>query len=130
VFPARGSVISIGSVALSTRHCRQAVELRSLSLFGGAITASAVATGVGRKGSVSTSVRGLRVDGRRVPHAAHRVRVGRWGFLALGRGRAALMVRLVKRHAGLPAGADVVVAFAAPPRASFADGGACPRTGR
>jgi murein DD-endopeptidase MepM/ murein hydrolase activator NlpD len=79
-----------------------------------------VAIRVDRKGNTSTSVRGLRVDGRPLAPAAHRVRVGRWGVLALGRRRTALMVRLVKRHAGLPAGAAVVVAFAAPPGANFA----------
>jgi murein DD-endopeptidase MepM/ murein hydrolase activator NlpD len=120
VFPIGGSVIRIGFLALNTRRCRQAVVLRSLSLFRGVITAAVVSTRLDRNGSISTRIGGLRVNGRPVADAGRRVRLGRWGGLALRRRHAALLVRLLKRHAGLPAGTAVLIAVAAAPAATSA----------
>ena len=119
VFPSGGGIIRIGSLALRAGECRQALRLRSLSLFGGVITAEAVAIQLGRNGGVSTSVRGLRVRGSLLARAVRRVRLGRWGVLVVRRRSAALLIRLVKRHAGWPAGTTVVVAFAAAPAATL-----------
>jgi murein DD-endopeptidase MepM/ murein hydrolase activator NlpD len=113
VFGARGSVVAIGSARLDRSRCRQGVLLRSLSLFRGAVTATSVAVSVARGGHVASSVRGLRVGGRSVPPSARAVRVGAWGVLTQRRHRAALELRLLRRHAGLPAGTTLLVAVAA-----------------
>jgi murein DD-endopeptidase MepM/ murein hydrolase activator NlpD len=112
VYPATGSVIAIRSVVVTRTRCRDAVVLRSVSLFRGAITAARVAIHVRSNGRVSTSVRRLRVKGRPLARAARHVRIGHWAVLLLRPQRAALSVRLVKRHGGLPAGTTLVVATA------------------
>jgi murein DD-endopeptidase MepM/ murein hydrolase activator NlpD len=113
VFPPRGSVVTIGSAQLDRRKCGGAVVLRSLSLFRGAITAAAVAIRVAPSGRVGAAIHALRVNGRPVASSARAARIGAWGLLILRRHRAALQVRLLRRHAGLPAGSTLVVAAAA-----------------
>lgn len=86
--------------------------MRSLSLFRGAVTATAVTIRVARTGRVAAAVHGLRVNGRLVASTAGAVRIGAWGVLTLRSHRAALHVRLLREHAGLPAGTTLLVAVA------------------
>ena len=97
-------------------ECRaQKVTLSSVSLFGGAISASIVQATDG-KGTAT----GLEIDGAAVTAAAgETLPVEDWGELTLGttvgRVRAPLVVRLLQAHDSLPAGTAVAVGFAASP---------------
>jgi hypothetical protein len=126
-YPAGGSLVRIGSLRL-VRSCSRrprslrSVEIGSLSLFGGAVTARQVAIEIrGAMRSRRVVVGGLRVGGRAVSTGARAIAIGRWGALRAGRssvrshGRlasaGALAIRLRRARAGLPAGATVLVAF-------------------
>jgi murein DD-endopeptidase MepM/ murein hydrolase activator NlpD len=122
-YPAGGSLVRIGSLRLvrgcsRRRRSRRAVEIASLSLFGGAVTARRVAIAVhSAMNSRRVVVAGLRLEGRAVSTPA-RVR---WASLMAGRslvgvrGRlasaGALEIHLLTPRAGLPAGATVLVGF-------------------
>ncbi len=85
-------------------------------MFGGAVTA----TRVRARDGVGTTT-GLAVNGVRVTaDSGDTVRIDRWGALTLGatvgRVKAPLVLRLLKRHDSLPAGTVIAVAFAATAR--------------
>ena len=132
-FPADGSIVTATSVVLHARGCggRGHAEVRSLSLFGGAVTARSVALAV----SKNVADPAIRIDGLKIAGKAASLRSGRqqsvggWGYaLALakrdGTDAGALAVHLTKAHAGLPAGTVLLVSFARVPRA--AEEGDCP----
>jgi murein DD-endopeptidase MepM/ murein hydrolase activator NlpD len=110
-------VVRFGSSAASGSTCKTAkITLDSVSLFGGAVTATSVDATHGR-GTVS----GLEIDGSaRTLSAGQTVPLGFWGALTLGKtiGRltAPLVVQLLQSHGSLPAGTTVAVAFAAAAR--------------
>ena len=115
-YPASASVIAFGSSTVRGSTCRSEILLASVSLFGGAITATSVAAANGR-GTVS----GLEIDGTPVSlTVGQTVGVEGWGRLTLstevGRLRALLAITLLQAHDGLLAGTTVAVAFAAAPR--------------
>jgi murein DD-endopeptidase MepM/ murein hydrolase activator NlpD len=89
------------------------VSIRSLSLFGGAVTARSVVARRGRG-----TVGGLRVSGRAVAlRPGKALAVGSWGLLESGvdlggRLAAPLALRLLRPRADLPAGTVVLVGFA------------------
>lgn len=115
-YPASGSVLAFDSSTQSGWGCRSAkVALSSVSLFGGAVTASSVQATNG-----NGSVAGLAIDGSAVTvEAGQTVPVSDWGRLTLGatvgRVKAPLVLRLLRAHDSLPAGTAVAVAFAAAP---------------
>jgi cell wall-associated NlpC family hydrolase len=113
-YPASASVVAFGSATASGSTCRSAqVTLASVSLIGGAVTATSVEATDG-KGTVA----GLAIDGSAVSATAGQtVPVDSWGQLTLGatvgRLTAPLVIRLLQAHDGLLAGTTVAVAFAA-----------------
>jgi Peptidase family M23 len=132
---ARGSAVSLGEEACTGRGPTTAfAQLRSLSLFDGAITASSVRLAVGA--SDRAAVVGLRVMGSSVNAVdAARIPLQRWGYLVArgprtdlaaknGRAVSALAVHLVRPHMGLPAGTVVLVsASSLPPTARTSQAG-------
>ncbi|MFL5943004.1 MAG: C40 family peptidase [Gaiellaceae bacterium] len=116
-YPSSASVVAFGSSAASGSTCSSAhVTLASVSLFGGAVTASSVEATDGR-GTVS----GLAIDGSPVSvGAGETATVESWGQLTLGarEGRltAPLVLRLLQAHSGLLAGTVIAVAVAAAPQ--------------
>jgi murein DD-endopeptidase MepM/ murein hydrolase activator NlpD len=141
-YPDDGSVVSASAISLEETGCSEGrsadgqAQLRSLSLFAGAITATTVTLMVdGTSVAQTGAIGGLEVDGTPISASAGtRVPVEDWGYLITGarqrhpappassaseplsRLRAsALAVHLVKPHAGLPAGAVLLVAFAEVP---------------
>ena len=117
VYPADGSIATARSVALRSSGCHgQTARLRSLSLFGGAVTAAQVSLHAGR-----VSVSDLAVGGKHTNAAAGtRVPLARWGYVVVrppmpihvARGAAAaggLALHLTAPHDGLPAGTVVLV---------------------
>ncbi len=116
-------MLAFGSSIVTGSTCQSAVvELSSVSLFGGAVTARSVQATHGR-GRVAE----LAVDGSAVTAAAGaRLPVDGWGQLTLGatvgRVTSPLVLRLLQAHDGLPAGTAVVVAFGADARAAQATG--------
>ena len=124
-YPASGSILSASSIGMHAANCANgSVELHSVSLFRGAVTAGLIELIV-RGGVVA---KGVRIDGLAVfgkPAAIQPGRalsLGSWGYaIALprqdGGGAGALTVHLNRAHAGLPAGAVLLVSFARlPPR--------------
>src|SRR5262252_3395357 len=113
-YPASATVFAFGSSSGSGSACRSgSVSLQSVSLLGGAVTATSVAATAGR-GTVS----GLEIHGAPVTLAGgETVAVGNWGQLTYGRrvGRLAapLVLVLLASHGPLPAGTVIAVAFAA-----------------
>lgn len=111
---AYSSVFSFDSSIVSGSSCSSAVvELTSVSMFGGAVTATTVQARAGRGGAT-----GLAIDGSAVAAGAGaRLSVDGWGQLTLGatlgRVTAPFVLRLLQAHDGLPAGTAVVLAFAA-----------------
>jgi cell wall-associated NlpC family hydrolase len=109
-------VVAFSSSTASGSTCRSAqVTLASLSLFGGAVTATSVTATDGRG-----TVTGLEIDGAAVSAAAGQtVPVEGWAQLTLGatvgRLSAPLVIRLLQAHDGLLAGTTLAVAFAAAP---------------
>ena len=119
-YPADGSVLTASSISLHANACEDGrVRVRSVSLFGGAMTARRVEIGV-RRDVVGNRIRirGLTIHGRAVAVRAGRpLSIGHWGYaIALphpGRsGAGALAVHLIKAHAGLRAGTELLVSFA------------------
>jgi murein DD-endopeptidase MepM/ murein hydrolase activator NlpD len=116
-YPAKIPFLTFDSSTASGSTCRSArVTLESLSLFGGAVTATSVAAAHG-KGSVS----GLEIDGSPVTlRGGETIAVGFWGQLTLGKrvGRLAapLVLTVLRRHYSVPAGTTIAVAFAASAR--------------
>ena len=90
--------------------------MRSVSLFRGAVTVGVVRTRLHHGVRISSTTRGVRANGTTIAPTARRVHLHRWGVLTLHRPRAALAIRLLRPRAGLPAGAVLLVAFAAPRR--------------
>jgi murein DD-endopeptidase MepM/ murein hydrolase activator NlpD len=126
-YPADGSVVSAAGLSLEVscagvRPASGTAEVRSLSLFGGAVTAHSVTLGLA---GAATRVIGLRVGGRPASLAAGtRIRLGNWGYLAApdpGSASSAFQIELVAAHDGLPAGTVLLVPYAgirlAPPAA-------------
>jgi len=130
VYPATGSIATASMVSLAEGSCTKRsgtahAQIRSLSLFGGAVTATRIELAVGRN---STSTAGsVVIDGKRVGLSTPaRSRLQSWGTVVAGsraavqitaghQGVAALVIQLSRAHAGLPAGTRVLVAVAAAP---------------
>jgi Peptidase family M23 len=123
-YPTNGSIVSASSIGMHAANCANGrVELHSVSLFRGAVTARRIGLIV-RRGVVA---KGVRIDGLAVAGKPTSVRPGRalslgsWGYaIALPRQDGgcvgALTVHLNRAHAGLPAGAVLLVSFARLPR--------------
>jgi murein DD-endopeptidase MepM/ murein hydrolase activator NlpD len=114
--PASGAIVGFLSATASGSACESAsVTLGSVSLFGGAVTATSVAATDG-KGSVS----GLQIDGSPVTIGGGTFRVSTWGQVILGatvgRITAPLVLQLIQPHGSLPAGTTIALAFAASPK--------------
>jgi murein DD-endopeptidase MepM/ murein hydrolase activator NlpD len=113
-YPVAQPWIAIDSSAASGSTCKTAaVTLESLSLFGGAVTATSVEATHGRG-----RVTGLQIEGADVAATGGQsVQIGNWGRLTLGDrvGRlwGPLVLRLLRAHDSLPAGTSILVAFAA-----------------
>jgi murein DD-endopeptidase MepM/ murein hydrolase activator NlpD len=114
-YPAtKAPVVAFGYSTASGSTCKTAhVALGSVSLLGGAVTATSVQATAGR-GFVS----GLQIEGSPTSLGAGQMTaIGNWGQLFLGKrvGRLAapLVVVLLAPHSGLPAGTTITVAFAA-----------------
>jgi murein DD-endopeptidase MepM/ murein hydrolase activator NlpD len=103
----------LSSTAFGSACGSASVMLESVSLFGGAVTAQSISATDGRG-----AVRGLEIYGSPVS-AGHGLKVGSWGEVTLrttvGRLTAALAVRLLHAHHGLPAGTTIAFAFSASP---------------
>jgi cell wall-associated NlpC family hydrolase len=116
-YPALASVVAFSSSSVIGSVCRKTkVTLASVSLLGGAVTASSV-EGTDGKGTVA----GLEIGGVAVSATAGQaVRVEGWGRLKLdgkvSRLTAPLILRLLQRHDGLSAGTRIVIAFSAGPQ--------------
>ena len=138
-YPADGSIVRAGSLAarVSTTHggarVRASVDVASLSLFGGEVTAGAIAmraAAAAARGKASGDVSGASVSGvtalgqavAAAPNA--RVSLGDWGYAAVleenvsaaaartYRGSVtALHVYLTADHGGLPAGSEILVGY-------------------
>jgi murein DD-endopeptidase MepM/ murein hydrolase activator NlpD len=115
VYPADASIVSAAAIELHAHGCASATaRVRSLSLFGGAVKADAVALEA-RNETVTGRFSGLVIRGKRFASLPRRpVALGSWGHVALSK-TAALSVRLLRRHAGLAAGTVLQVAFAIRP---------------
>jgi murein DD-endopeptidase MepM/ murein hydrolase activator NlpD len=113
-YPTKAPIVQFLSASASGSGCTSArVGLTSVSLFGGAVTASSVAATHGRG-----AVGGLQIYGSAVGlGAGHAVRIGGWGELTAGKtvGRltAPLVLQLLAAHRGLPAGTTIAIAFGA-----------------
>src|SRR5581483_11869306 len=111
-YPADGSVL-LGSGRPCSQPGRSGsqAQVRSLSLFAGAVRAQRTSLTVGSKDVAA--VAGLSVGGRAVPAVAgSQTPVGGWGVVVVGSahgGPSALEVSLLHAHAGLPAGTIVLV---------------------
>ena len=98
------------------------VSIGSVSLFGGALSAASISLEVGRHDE--RSITGLRAGDASVSASSTRwhplERWGRWRVgPTSGTAVAALTIRLLRPHAGLPAGTKVLVAVAgSPPKAA------------
>jgi murein DD-endopeptidase MepM/ murein hydrolase activator NlpD len=128
-YPADGAVVTAAAVAVGDGGCsggrphRPNVALRSVSLFGDAVTVGQISLAPGSRGPAT--VAGVRVGGRAISSGGSgRIRLGGWGTLELGvRGLpipggtavAALAVNLLRERAGLPAGTTLLLAAAAVP---------------
>jgi cell wall-associated NlpC family hydrolase len=93
--------------------------LASVSLFGGAVTASGVSGTAGRG-----TVTGLEVEGSEVSLGLGQVAaVANWGQVTVGRkvgrARALLVLTLLAPHSRLPAGTVIAVGFEAAPQPLF-----------
>jgi murein DD-endopeptidase MepM/ murein hydrolase activator NlpD len=120
-YPGSDAAVAFGGAAAAGRACKPgSVSIRSLSLFGGEVTADAVSAESGR-GSVS----GLQVEGTPVTlGAGESTAVQGWGLLiaddSVGRTlTAALALHLLEPRGSLPAGTVILVGYhaAAPPAA-------------
>jgi hypothetical protein len=130
-YPADGSIVTGSSVSLADGACARhesipgRAQLRSLSLFSGAVTASQLSLTVGR--AITSRVVGLAISGKSASAAAGtRIPLGGWGYVVSasrqallstsgGVAMSALAVHLLEPHGGLPAGTAVLVAVASVP---------------
>jgi murein DD-endopeptidase MepM/ murein hydrolase activator NlpD len=117
-YPSDGSVLTATGVSLdsSCNDSRQGAgtaQVRGISLFGGAVTASSAT--VSLAGGPS-SVSGLVVDGRPTTLTSGAIRIGNWGYVIApdpaAASRSALEIELSAEHNGLPAGTLVFVPYA------------------
>jgi murein DD-endopeptidase MepM/ murein hydrolase activator NlpD len=118
-YPADGSVLTAAGVSLdsSCNDARQGAgtaQVHGISLFGGAVRASAAT--VSLTGGPS-SVSGLVVDGRPATlSAGSSMRIGNWGYVIApdpsAASRSALEIELSTEHNGLPAGTLIFVPYA------------------
>ncbi len=118
-YPAAGWVFGAADVDVSGGGCGGGsagarVSITSVSVFGHALSANVITLTVGEHGA--RLIEGLRVGGARVSATSMRwlplERWGEWKLGGLGPARAALAVRLLRPHAGLPAGTVLLVAAA------------------
>jgi len=113
-YPAAHTFLTFDSATAIGVGCRTTgVRLTNVSLFGGAITANAIAATDG-KGKVT----GLELNGTPVTlKAGETMAVGSWGLLERrakdGRLSAPLALRFVYRHDSVPARTTIYIAFAA-----------------
>jgi cell wall-associated NlpC family hydrolase len=116
-YPTGDPLVAFGSLAASGATCSStSVTLASVSLFGGAVTASSVSGTAGRG-----VVTGLQIDGAdETLGPGQVVAVGNWAQVTLsrkvGRARALLVLTLLAPHSSLPAGAVIAVGFEAAPQ--------------
>jgi Peptidase family M23 len=131
VFPSGGALVRTEGVAVRAGSCRGGTRasgrssVASLSLFGGAVSATATSLTV-RAGQAQANVQGLRIGGKPVVLAAGaRAPVAGWGYATKGERRelgagselhTALAVHLLTPNAGLPTGAIVAVGFSVSPK--------------
>jgi murein DD-endopeptidase MepM/ murein hydrolase activator NlpD len=118
-YPADGSVLTASAVSLDascsdTRQGGGTAQVRGISLFGGAVTASTAT--VSLTGGPS-SVSGLVVNGRPATLSAGRsIRIANWGYVIApdpsASSRSALEIELSSEHNGLPAGTLIFVPYA------------------
>jgi murein DD-endopeptidase MepM/ murein hydrolase activator NlpD len=114
--PASGAIAGFQSSSASGSTCETAgVTLASVSLFGGAVTATSVQATDGHG-----AVAGLQIDGSAVTLGGGTFRVGSWGQVMLGatvgRITAPLVLQLIQPRGSLPAGTTIALAFAASPK--------------
>ncbi|HET7571337.1 MAG TPA: peptidoglycan DD-metalloendopeptidase family protein [Gaiellaceae bacterium] len=116
-YPVADPVVSFDSADAGGRSCKPGgVAIRSLSLFGGAVTADSV-TATGGRGTVT----GLEVDGNPVQlRLGESTTVGAWGLLVGGewidkRLSAPLVLHLLEPRGALPAGTILLIGFGAKP---------------
>jgi murein DD-endopeptidase MepM/ murein hydrolase activator NlpD len=110
-YPANGSIVRAVSVRIDPSGCAHRLRLRELSLFGGSVTIASLTAVAGARGVISDTIEGLRVGGRAL--ARGRAPIGSWGVLDTA---PTLSVQLLAPHAGLPAGAVLLLPFATPRR--------------
>lgn len=133
-YPASGVIARTATVSLSEQSCTKGaqrsarIRIRSVSLFGGSVSASAIALTIGR--TATSTIADLVVDGKHVtPIRGARVPLQSWGEvvagprtpIAIAAGHeviAALVIHLVQAHAGLAAGTTVLVGVAGVPAES------------
>ncbi len=113
-YPGSRPFLTFDSAAMTGSSCRTGwVQMRNVSLFGGAVTAAAVTARDGYGSATRLEINGLHVKAK----AGQTVGVGSWGLLELGaqtgRLSAPLALRLVRRHDSVPAGTTIYIAFAA-----------------
>src|SRR5262249_57587228 len=117
-YPSDGSVLTATGVSLdsSCNDSRQGAgtaQVRGISLFGGAVTASSAS--VSLAGGPS-SVSGLVVNGRPTTLSSGAIRIGNWGYVIApdpaAASRSALEIELSAEHNGLPAGTLIFVPYA------------------
>ena len=117
-YPADGSVLTAAGLSLDS-SCSDArpgggnAQVRGISLFGGAVTASTATVSLTGAGA---SVSGLTVNGRPASLAGGPIRIGDWGYVIApdpaATSRSALEVELSAEHNGLPAGTLIFVPYA------------------
>ena len=117
-YPADGSIMTAAGLSLDT-PCTDArpgggnAQVRGVSLFGGAVTASTATVSLTGGGA---SVSGLTVNGRPASLSGGPIRIGNWGYVIApdpaAVSRSALQVELSAEHDGLPAGTLIFVPYA------------------
>jgi cell wall-associated NlpC family hydrolase len=116
-YPTANPLVAFGSLAASGETCSStSITLASVSLFGGAVTASSVSGTAGRG-----MVTGLQVEGADESLGTGQVvAVENWAQVSLerkvGRARALLVVTLLAPHGSLPAGTVIAVGFEVAPQ--------------
>ena len=132
-YPAGGSIVTGKAVSVGENGCAEngpeggRAQIRTLSLFAGAVRAARVSLAVGQ--SPTGAVAGLTVGGRSTGASTGRsIPLQHWGYLVVGMPKpltttsngaalSVLAVHLLEPHAGLPAGATVLVSAAGFPAA-------------
>jgi murein DD-endopeptidase MepM/ murein hydrolase activator NlpD len=117
-YPSDGSIVSAAEVVVGAcngnRPATGVEEVRSVALFGGAVTAKTAAVSLM---SGASRVFGLRVNGRPTTVVPGRsVKLGNWGYLLppdrKAASRAAIEIELTQDRDGLAAGTIVFVPYA------------------